>query len=75
MMYIRNLAAIASLTLVAAGSLPGAAGLKGKTLPGAGGQTDHATDPVGRECCRRMGTERALSHPEARHGPTGGDVR
>ena len=43
-MYIRDLAAIARLTLVVAGNLPMAAGLKGKTLPGAECQTGHDTD-------------------------------
>jgi hypothetical protein len=46
MMYIQDLAAIAGLTLVAAGILPLAAALAGKTLPGAGCQTGTEPDPV-----------------------------
>jgi hypothetical protein len=49
-MYIRDLAAIAGLTLVAADSLPMAAELKGKTLPGTRCQTGHEPGPVGRDC-------------------------
>ncbi len=45
MMYIRDLAAIAGLTLVVAGSLPLAARLKGKTLPGTRCQTGHEPTP------------------------------
>jgi hypothetical protein len=46
MMYIRDLAAIARLTLIVAGSLPMAAGATGKALPGAGCQTGTEPDPV-----------------------------
>lgn len=50
MMYIRDLAAIAKLTLVAAGSFPLAAGLNGKTLPGTQCQTGEATDAPPQPC-------------------------
>jgi hypothetical protein len=45
-MYVKDLAAIARLTLVVAGSLPAAAVLDGKTLPGAMAQTGNETDSV-----------------------------
>jgi hypothetical protein len=67
MMYIRDLAAIVGLTLVVAGSLPLAASLKEKTLPNARYQPGHAPDPVGRQCCGGMLTERAASHTWALH--------
>ena len=54
MMYIRDLVAIARLTLVVAGSFPLAAGLNGQTLPGTGCQAGDATDPVGWKSCGHM---------------------
>jgi hypothetical protein len=62
MMYIRERAAIARLTLVVAGNLPVAAGLLEKMLPDAACQRDNATAPVGQERCGRMLTERAPAH-------------
>jgi hypothetical protein len=53
-MYIRDLVAIARLTLVVVGSFPLAAGLNGQTLPGMRCQAGDATDPVGWESCGRM---------------------
>jgi len=54
MIYVRDLAAMAGLTLVVAGSLPMAAGLMGKTLPGAGCQMGNEPDPVVRNSSGRM---------------------
>jgi hypothetical protein len=59
MMYIRDLAAIAGLTLVVVDSLPLTARRTGKTLPGALCQTDYTPRPVGRESYGRILTERA----------------
>jgi hypothetical protein len=54
MMYIRDLAAIARLTLIVAGSLPMAAKLKGNTLLGAECQTGTEPDPAVWKSCGHM---------------------
>jgi hypothetical protein len=66
MMYIRDLAAIAGLTLVVTGNLPMAARLKGKTLPGTRCQTGHEPNPVGRDCSGCMVNTGATPQPWAR---------
>ena len=65
MMYIRDLAAIAELTLVVAARLPMAAGLKGKTLPDVERQTGHATDPAVRDRFGRMSGDDRCFHRSA----------